>query len=93
MLVLLKRNRLVLVLDEVAVERMRRGDPVQLSCKDVGLENGPNITIGFGDSPEFMAMVQRNDIRAAIDYIYRGFEFRPDLGDHDDGPRPLTETN
>ena len=44
-------------------------------------------------SPEFARLLQTKDLSKIVDYLRRGFEFRPDKGDHDRGPETLGSQN
>jgi hypothetical protein len=90
-----KRDELLVILGPENVERMRRADPVQieLSLQRLRLIN-PKITICIeSPSPELNRLVQTKDLAGLCKFLSRGWEFRPDLGDHDRGPERLEDGN
>jgi hypothetical protein len=43
--------------------------------------------------PELERLIQAGNFKALIGYLQRGWEFRPDRGDHDRGPESLKGSN
>lgn len=87
------RDALIVVLGPDNLERMRRGDPAEIQQCGKVLHN-PMVAIAYQEpSPEWNRLVQMGDVSAMVAHLYRGFEFRPDLGDNDDGPRSVHEGN
>jgi len=90
-----KNDRLVIILDKTNVERMKGADPAQIICKEfpIGLVN-PSIMVCYEeDSPKLNQLINSGDIEGLLEFVNRGFKFRPDLGDSDRGPKSLYEQN
>jgi len=91
-----RRDLLVVILGPDNLERMRRGDPAEVKLADIrkaGKElRDPAIEICYEepDSPVFR-LLQAGDLAGALQYLGRGWEFRPDRGDHDRGPESLKD--
>jgi hypothetical protein len=90
-----KSDLLVIILEESSIERMRRADPFQVDCADFDkhLVN-PRICICLEhDRNKLARFINSNDMRGLSEWLTRGFEYRPDLGDHDEGPRRIDQMN
>jgi hypothetical protein len=88
-------DMLVVVLDSANLERMKKADPAEVKMKEIpkNLVN-PIITICYEHgSPEFKRLVQAGDLKALLKFLARGWEFRPDKGDHEGGPESLSRSN
>lgn len=83
-----------ILLDELSVVRIQKYDPLGVGFP----ENFKNlklvsVKVGFAnqdDQQEILRLTNAGDIKGMIKYIERGWEFRPDLGDHD-GPMTTLE--
>lgn len=89
---------LVIVFDQGDIERMRKGDPAQIKMLDIkrvgkDLMNPTVIVCYEQDQTKLTQLINKGDIVAVLEYLQRGFEFRPDLGDHDRGPEGLEKSN
>jgi hypothetical protein len=85
-----KDDVLIIVLDGTSVERMKRADPAEVNVRGAANLVNPRVLVCLEEpSAEFMCLVNGRDVRAILRHLSRGFEFRPDLGDHDDGPKPI----
>lgn len=86
---------LVVILNEVNVERMAHGDPAEIRLGEMMRAYGgghnlvnPTILICYeSDSPELRRVLASRDLKQIGKFLSRGFEFRPDKGDHDGPPR------
>lgn len=86
---------LIIVLDDANLERMGHADPAEVLLKDCGktLVN-PAVMIAHQNSnPEFARILNGGDLVAVVKYLQRGWAFRPDKGDHNNGPQPLADSN
>lgn len=88
------RDWLIVVLGSTNVERMRRADPVQIENFGGTVLINPKVMICYEDSsPELNRLVQSGDVAKLVEHLTRGFEYRPDLGDHDNGPQSIKDSN
>jgi hypothetical protein len=84
---------LIIILEPQNVERMKRADPVTIERYGPALVN-PAVMVCYEEpGGELSRLVHGGDVGAIIKHLTRGFEFRPDLGDHDRGPEPLRQRN
>lgn len=90
-------DALIIVLDCTQVERMGHADPAEVVLSQFGrtLVN-PIIMIAHerSDNPDLTRICQQVAAKlksplALAEYLQRGRQFRPDLGDHDNGPRKI----
>lgn len=90
-----KSDMLLIVLDDANLARMAESDPAEVILRQSGktLVNPSILVCHQNGTPEFARLLQTRDLEAIIKYLQRGFAFRPDKGDHDDGPRPLSQGN
>lgn len=83
------RDVLIVVLNPDNVARMQEADPVQIENCGKVLVN-PKVMICFEkDSPEFVRLLNEGNLEKILDFLSRGFRFRPEMGDHDRGPESL----
>lgn len=93
------RVDIVIVLADENIERMKRYDPAEIVWADLPSEYSSRrpgaVAVAFATA-EDQAEIERmsrtdpeNWKERALKLISRGFEFRPDLGDHDFGPTVL----
>ena len=82
-------DMLIVVLDGGNLERMAHADPAEVQLRTCGktLVNPAILICHEEDSPELARLLQQRDIHAIVKFLQRGFEFRPDKGDHDNGRR------
>jgi hypothetical protein len=92
------RVDLVIVLAEENIERIRRYDPAQFDYStlpvDSSLRRPETVAVAFATAAELgeierMSASDSDWKEKALKLLSRGFEFRPDLGDHDFGPTVL----
>jgi hypothetical protein len=92
------RVDLVIVLDEVSLDRIRNYDPAEIIWPNLPLDTSmrqpQTIGITFATAAEIseitrMSLSDADWKEKAIKLLSRGFEFRQDKGDHDFGPIPL----
>lgn len=85
----------VLVLDDVAIERIKRYDPAQVFYHALPPEfsqrRPESIAVAYATAAELkqieeMSVADPAWKDKALKLLSRGFEFREDLGDHDFGP-------
>lgn len=89
---------LVVVLEDENIERIKRYDPAQFEMEKV-TEDGERIglarlTIAYASPADLLwirELVERGKNGEALKFIARGWEYRPDLGDHDGKPVPLAK--
>ena len=89
----------IIVLNEESFERMKRADPAQVIWSQLPPEFSTrpmhSITVSFctaAEEKEIEQLSASGDLNwklTAAKKLFRGFEYRPDLGDHDFGPTPL----
>jgi hypothetical protein len=85
---------LMVVLDEDSVERIKRYDPAEIPWMemppDIRMRRPATIAVAYATAAEQKQIEQWSVSEPdwkdkAIDMLSRGFEYRPDLGDHDFG--------
>lgn len=82
----------IVICDDMVLERMRRQDPAQLHVPAMG-EPWASLKLRDvfltyetpEDTAKVIALFRDGKHREAMKFLFRGFEFRPDLGD-DDAP-------
>jgi hypothetical protein len=84
---------LIIILDKTSIARMEKDDPFQLETDSLGLTNPMIMVCLENDSATINRLAHAKDINGLIKHLTRGFEYRPDLGDRDDGPQPLQAQN
>jgi hypothetical protein len=84
-------DALILILDKTSIDRMATADPAQIDLKKLGchLVNPIVFVCHEEDSPKLNALLTGGDLKAICEYLTRGFHYRPDLGDSDDGAKLL----
>lgn len=88
------RDAVVIVLDPSNIERLKKHDPVEILSFGGKVLHNPRIFICYEeDSPELNRLVQSGDHGKLLDFLGRGFEFHPELGDHDRGPESVHGQN
>lgn len=89
-----KHDMLIVVLDKVNVERMKVADPAEIQLAQLKIPLVlPTIMIAYEDSsPEFSKVVQGGNVRKIIEFLQRGWKFKPE-SDNDDGPQSIKEQN
>lgn len=88
-----KNDAIILILGPENLERMKTGDPAEFIAKQSGkhLVN-PKLLICYEEpSPQLTQLLQGGDLRKIIEYLQRGWKFRPEIGDHDNGPQKLSD--
>lgn len=88
MKVLQLHNQLLILLDDEAIERIKRYDPAEIQMKDYGLGD---VLIGISyanaeDMEVIIGHLRNRNSRLAFAHATRGFEYKPEAGDHDMGP-------
>ena len=89
-------DMLLVILDKSNIERIQRADPAEIHIRDIVGKTLVNPTVMIcceEPTPATMKIMNSGDIVGIIHHLSRGFEFRPDKGDNDDGPRRLFELN
>jgi hypothetical protein len=86
---------LVVVLADENIERIKRYDPAQIPWaqlpKEISMRRPHTIGVAYATADE-LKVIERMSAsdpdwkEKALVMLSRGFEFRPDLGDHDFGP-------
>lgn len=88
-----KSDAVIVILDSQNFERMKEADPAQIP-----LHNGkhgkrlinPLICICYEEmTPEMETVLKSGNPDLISKFLTRGFKFRPELGDHDDGFQKL----
>lgn len=88
-------THLLIVLEDDNLARMKRHDNAEINWIDLMHTALPgSIAIGYASPREMnqiKELLKRGDMKAVLKLITGGWEFRPDLGDHDRGPEPLVK--
>ena len=88
------RDEVIIVLDKTNIERMKEADPVILEQLGPYVLFNPKVTICYEDqSPELTRLVHGRDLNGLVEFLTRGFKFRPERGDHDRGPEDISGLN
>lgn len=76
-------DRALVLLDEQSIERIKRQDPFELdlSALPPGMKAIAVSFVGAADDAHVSALFDARDAEAIIAFAFRGYEFRPDLGD------------
>lgn len=81
---------LIVVLEPENIERLQRYDPAEIFIREVIDPRMLNIVMicyaTEEDLQHMQALAQAHKYEELKKFATRGFEFRPDLGDHDFGP-------
>jgi hypothetical protein len=85
---------LLIVLEADNLERMKRYDQAEIEWSKMPQSKLPlrNVAIGYAtasDVVQIQRLAQQGKPMEAVKIVTRGWEFRPDLGDHDAGPISL----
>ena len=82
---------LVVILHRGTLARMQKADPFELDLATLGLEQLPTkLAVAYVDDlRELQPLIDAGDTQAIFDRVCGGFKFKPELGDHDDGPVKL----
>jgi hypothetical protein len=87
-----KNDVLLVILGPDNLERMRRSDLAEVNLREVYKAGcklvHPIIKICI-EEDENALRSKFSDVKALVNYPHCGWEFRPDLGDHDRGPEKL----
>lgn len=85
-------DALLIVLDDANLARMAVADPAEVVLRDSGrmLVNPTVLVCHQNSTPEFARLLQARNFGAIVKYLQRGWQFRPDKGDHDRGPESIT---
>ena len=90
------RDILIVVLGKDSLARMEKGDPAEVKLAEVARSGKvllqPIISLCYEDDAGMAKVVRfmnEGNLRAALKYLGRGWEFRPDLGDSDYGPQSI----
>lgn len=90
-----KQYSIFVVLEEENMERLRAYDPAEVIVPQVeermSFSGGKlkDVVIGYAtakDMDVLKTFFEQNKIREALQYLSRGWRYRPDAGDHDRGP-------
>src|SRR5262245_14683959 len=86
-----KNDLLVVVLDSAGMARMRQADPAQVHLRTCGqLLVNPTVMICLEEDQAALEPVLRSrNVQAILQYLNRGWRFRPEAGDNDDPPQPF----
>lgn len=82
---------LFIILLEENIERLKRYDPVSINMKDVRMgafASGTlmNVYVGYSTAEDLetaKVMSDAGELAEMLAFLTRGWELRPDLGDHD----------
>lgn len=79
---------LIIILEDENLERMAKADPAEIKLKDSGKELvNPVVYVCHEKvTQELITILKTRDLSLIMGHLQRGFEFRPDKGDHDNGP-------
>jgi hypothetical protein len=88
------RRDILIVLGPENIERMQNKDPFELRCwefpwkEPVGLVSVVCAT--HAELIQIEQLTRQGKTKEAIELATSGFEYRPDLGDHDRGPERIS---
>ena len=87
------KDALIVVLGPDNLERMKKADPAEFALATSGYNLvNPIILLCYEEqTPELMTLLQSGDLEKIVKHLRRGFEFRPDKGDHDRGPEKMAD--
>ena len=88
-------DAVIVVLNDDSLARMAEADPAEVILRQTGrsLVNPTILICHEKQSPELTRLLNGGDVKAIIAHLQRGWQFRPDRGDHDRGPEPLHRSN
>jgi hypothetical protein len=85
------------LLEDDNLARIREFDPAEVNVTQVGAPWSElklrDVVIAYlapFDKEEFMRLCSMKTPREALRLVTRGFRFRPELGDHDNGPQKIS---
>jgi len=89
-----KYDALILVLGPDNLDRMKQADPAEVVMRQINQGDfrlvDPVIYLCYEEpSPELERLVRGRDPIAILDFLQRGWQYRPEAGDHDRGPERL----
>ena len=89
---------ILVILGDQNFERMKANDPFQIQCDELPWDDDiTSITVSYADDDlmgKIEAMARQGKVEEALKLANKtlsGFKYRPDLGDHDEGPEVLYE--
>lgn len=88
-------DSLVIIVDGDNIDRLQHFDPISVELRKAGkhLVN-PTVHICFeSDMRNLNKYIQINDMNGMLKYLGRGWQYRPDKGDHDRGPESIYTQN
>jgi|SRR5215831_8102015 len=93
-----KHDVLIVIIQPDNLARMREGDPAEVILKDIRQAGknllDPLILLCYEEnSPVLQRLIQGGDIKAISKHLQRGWQFRPEAGDHDRGLEWLKDFN
>lgn len=82
-------DMLIVILEPDNVERMAKADPAEIKLAETGkrLVNPKILICSETVTPELIKILKTKDVGLICEHLQRGLQFRPDLGDHDNGPQ------
>lgn len=84
----------LVILGPDSVERILHQDPFELQVYKFPWRNQIRTVQVTAVSEEELLEIERlckdNNLKDAINVAVRGWQYRPDMGDHDEGFKPLT---
>lgn len=90
-----KNDAVIVVLDPGNIDRLSVADPAEVVLRQSGktLINPTVVICLEKPSKEWQRVLHSGDLKEIIKFLQRGFEYRPDKGDHDNGPQKLSSLN
>ena len=70
---------------------MAKADPAEINLRETGRTLVNPIILICHEPPtdELIALLKTGDVPKIVKHLQRGWDFRPDRGDHDNGPQKL----
>jgi hypothetical protein len=90
---------LFVILEDDNIERIKQYDPAEIVRSNLGpmarltIRNVVIMYASKADIATVMPMFENGDPNQAMRHLSRGFRYRPDAGDHDDGYKSLLKRN
>lgn len=87
------------ILEDDNIERIRKYDPAEIVRKNTGqfanlaIRNVVIMYASKADIATIMPMFENGNPRQALQYLSRGWKYRPDSGDHDGDYESLLKRN